>query len=176
MAAVTVKAEKPVVIRGGEFCEGYLLKRVAKERAKGIRIVKLKNFNADDETLSPALKKWLQIMRKDELLTAEVRNKERKALILSSTGYGATGLATNLENWHIEIDNTHSIAFWSFSKNPKLVFWDKNGLLNYYSVVYSREWIENKDWENLTVDLERYQINPDGSVRLVSAQNYVKCE
>lgn len=176
MAAVAVTAQKPVVINGGKFCEKYLLKKIAKEAAKGSRIVKLKTFNTDDETFSSNLKGWLQNMRKDTLIAFELRNKGKKALILSSTSYGATGLATNLECWHIEGDSNQSITFMSFSENPKLVFWDKDGLLNYYSVVYSGEFIHNKDWENLTLDLERYRINPDGSAQLVSEEQNVKCE
>ena len=175
-ASAAVKAQKPIVIEGGKFCEQYLLKKIAKERAKGSRIVKLKPFNTVDKTYSRNLKKWLEDMREDELIAFELRNKTKKALVLVSRSYGATGLATSLENWHIEIDDIHSVTFWSFSKNPRLVFWDKGGLLNYYSVVYSSEWIENKDWENLTVDLKRYKINPDGSAQLVSEKENVKCK
>jgi len=161
---------------GGENCEKYLLKKIVKEKAESSRMVKLKNFNHDDESLSPNVKEWLQYMHKDKLLAFELGNNEQKALLLSSTSYGATGLATSLENWHVGIDKIHSFTFWSFSKNPKLVFWDKDGLLNYYSVVYSDEFISNKDWDNLTVDLERYKISPDGSKQLVSEEGNVKCE
>lgn len=161
---------------GGENCEKYLLKKIAKEKAESNRMTKLKNFNLNDESLFPDVKKWLQNMREDILIAFELRNNEQKALLLSSTSYGATGLATNLENWHVEIGKIHSFTFWSFSKNPKLVFWDKDGLLNYYSVVYSDEFISNKDWENLTVDLERYRISFDGKAQLVSEEGNVKCE
>jgi hypothetical protein len=56
------------------------------------------------------------------------------------------------------------------------VFWDKDGLLNYYSVVYSDEFISDKDWDNLTMDLKLYRINADGSKQLVSEEENVKCE
>jgi hypothetical protein len=173
-ATVAVNAQKPIVIRGGKFCESYLLKKVAKEKVGGSRMVKLKALNPHDKTFSRDLKEWLTNMRQDVLIAFELRNKERKALILGSTPYGATGLATELEYWHIEADGTHSATFWSFSENPSLVFWDKSGSLNYYSVVYSSEWMQ--DWENLTVDLERYRITPDGSTQLVSKESNVKCE
>ncbi len=161
---------------GGEFCEKYLLKKIAKEKSADSRLVKLKNFNPEDETLSPNVKQWLENMRWDELLAAELRNNQQKALLLRSTSYGATGLATSLENWHIEIEGVYSDTFWSFSKNPKLVFWDKDGLLNYFSIVYSDEFIENKDWENLTLDIERYKVSSDGKAQLISEERNLKCE
>jgi hypothetical protein len=160
----------------GEFCEKYLLKKIAKEKSAVSRFVKLKNFNPEDETLSPNVKKWLENMRWDELLAAELRNNQQKALLLRSTSYGATGLATSLENWHIEIEGVYSDTFWSFSKNPKLVFWDKDDLLNYFSIVYSDEFIENKDWENLTLDIERYKVSSDGKAQLISEERNLKCE
>ncbi len=161
---------------GGEFCEKYLLKKITKEKSAGSRLVKLKNFNPEDETLSSNVKKWLENMRWDELLAAELENNQQKALLLRSTSYGATGLATNLENWHIEIEGVFSDTFWSFSKNPKLLFWDKDGLLNYFSIVYSDEFIENKDWENLTFDIERYKVSSDGKAQLMSEERNLKCE
>lgn len=161
---------------GGEFCEKYLLKKIAKEKSDDSRLVKLKNFNPEDETHSPNVKKWLESMRWDELLAAELKNNQQKALLLRSTSYGATGLATSLENWHIEIEGIYSETFWSFSKNPKLMFWDKNGLLNYYSIVYSDEFIENKDWENLTFDIELYKFSSDGKAELANEERNLKCE
>lgn len=161
---------------GGEFCEKYLLKKIAKEKLVSNRLVKLKNFNPEDESLSPTVKKWLESMRWDELLAAELRNDQQKVLLLRSTSYGATGLATNLENWHIEIEGIYSDTFWSFSKNPKLVFWDKDGLLNYYSIVYSDEFIENKDWKNLTFDVELYKVGSDGKTKLANEERNLKCE
>jgi hypothetical protein len=96
--------------------------------------------------------------------------------VLRSVSYGATGLATNLECWHIEAEGNQSVTYLSFSNNPRLVYWDKEGRLNYYSVVYSDEFIHNKDWDNLTFDLERHIINSDGSALLVSEERNVKCE
>jgi hypothetical protein len=175
-AAVAVHAQKPLAIKGGEFCEKYLLKKIAKEKIVGSRLVRLTNFNPNSATLSPGLKKWLRYMREDELVAFELRDRGKRALLLSSTSYGATGLATNLESWRAELDDLHSVDFWSFSKNPRLVFWGKDGRLNYYSVVYSDEFIHNKDWDNLTFDLERHRVSRDGTDELVSEERHVKCE
>jgi hypothetical protein len=175
-AVVAVNAQKPVVIKGGEFCEKYLLKKIAKEKATGSRMVKLRTFNPKNPALSPNLKKWLQYMRKDELVAFELTSGEKKAMLLGSTSYGATGLATGLECWHIEGDVNQFVTYLSFSRNPKLVFWDKDGRLNYYSIVYSDEFIHNHDWDNLTFALERHQVSPEGSDRLVSVEQNVKCE
>jgi hypothetical protein len=161
---------------GGEFCEKYLLKKIAKEKSSDSRLVKLNNFNPEDEALSPNVKKWLESMRWDEMLAAELKNNQQKALLLRSTNMSATGLASNLESWHIEIEGVYSKTFWSFSKNPKLMFWDKNGLLNYYSIVYSDEFIENKDWENLTFDIELYKVGSNGKAELENEERNLKCE
>ena len=175
-AATVACAQGPVVIKGGKFCEKYLLGKIAKERAKGSRLVKLRTLNPKEATLSPDLKKWLRYMREDELIVFELKNQRGKALLLSSTSYGATGLATNLESWRIQIDDLKSVDFWSFSKNPRLVFWDRENRLNYYSVVYSDEFIHNKDWENLTFKLERHRVNRDGADQLLSEERNVKCK
>lgn len=164
---------------GGQFCEKYLLKKIAQEKSLNSQLNRLKNFNPDNEFLSSNVKKWLEYMRKDDLLAAELKNKQRKALLLRSTSYGATGLATSLENWHIEIDNFYSDEFWSFSRNPKLIFWDKNDLLNYYSVIYSDDFFSAtsvRDYNNLTFNVEQYKINPDGKAQLVSEEQNLKCE
>jgi hypothetical protein len=172
-------SENPPVryIKGsGKFCEKYLLKKIAKEKSANSRLVKLKNFNPEDETLSLNIKKWLESMRWEELLAAELSNSQQKALLLRSTSEATTGLASNLENWHIEIEGVYSDTFWSFSKNPNLVFWDKDGLLNYFSIVYSDKFIENKDWENLTFNIERYKVSSDGKAQLINEERNLKCE
>ena len=164
---------------GGEFCEKYLLKKIAKEKSADSQLNRLKNFNPDDESFSPSAKKWLEYMRKDDLLATELKNNQMKALLLRSTSYGATGLATSLENWHVEIDNFYSGEFWSFSRSPKLVFWDKDGSLNYYSVIYSDDFLSatsDRDYNNLTFNIERYKINSDGKAQLVSEEQNLKCE
>ncbi len=161
---------------GGEFCEDYLLKKVGKERAEGSRIVKLKAFNANDETLSSELKEWLQTsIHMEMLVTFKLQRKERNVLILRANVAGATGIASSFNNWYLQLDN-QSIKFLSLSENPELIFWDKDGLLNYYSVKYTSEFIVNKDWDNVTFDLLRYSISPDGESQLVREERNVKCE
>lgn len=77
--------EKPVVIEGGELCEEYLLRKIAKEKAEGSRIAKLKAFNTDDESLSPELKEWLQTsIHVEMLVTFELQRGEKKSLNTSS--------------------------------------------------------------------------------------------
>ncbi len=92
-------------------------------------------------------------------------------IIYSST----TGIASNFQNWHIRLDN-HSVEFLSLSENPKLIFWDKNGLLDYYSITYGGKFLDNKDWDNLTLDLLRYRINFNGESQLLSEEQDVRRE
>ncbi|MGB7070786.1 MAG: hypothetical protein WBD22_14930 [Pyrinomonadaceae bacterium] len=180
-----VKAPTPVVIKGnekaivikggGETCEEYLLRKIAKEEAGGGRTVKLKAFNTDDETLSPELKEWLQTSIHMEMLaTFELRNKETKALILRANLARATGIAANFQNWFIQLDN-RSVNFRSLSKNPELIFCDKDGLLNYYSVDYGRKFLENRNWDNLTLDLKRFRVDAEGKSQLISEETNIRC-
>lgn len=170
-----VNVQKPVLIKGGEICEDYLLQKITKEKAEGSRIAKLKAFNTNDETLSPDLKKWLETRDEKELVASELRHEEKKVLILGSTNTKATGIASNFQNWFIRFDS-QSIEFLSLSENPELIFWDKDDLLNYYLVTYNAQFVENKDWDNLTLDLERYRINAEGKSQLVAEEQNVKCE
>lgn len=161
---------------GGELCENYLLKTIAKENFDGNQVSKLKNFNPDDETLSPELREWLDTsIHLDMLVAFELRDKKNKALLLRANIAGATGIAANFTNWFIQLDN-RSIIFRSLSENPKLIFRDRNGLINYYSIGYGEAFLQNRDWENLTVDLEQYRISSDGSTELVRDEQNVKCE
>lgn len=167
---------QPIVIKGGELCTDYLLQKIAKEKAEGSRMTKLKTFNTDDKTFPDGLKKWLKDADEEKLDASELLLNENKSLILHSTNTRATGLASNLQYWYIGLGEGQSITFVSFSKNPSLIFWDKSGSLNYYSIVYSDQFIEDKDWDNLTLDLERYRINAEGKSQLVSEEQNVKCE
>src|SRR5687767_7231519 len=79
---IAVNAQKPVLIKGGEICEDYLLEGISKEKAEGSRIVKLRAFNTSNEMLSPDLKKWLETRDEREVVASELRHKEKKVLIL----------------------------------------------------------------------------------------------
>jgi hypothetical protein len=175
------KVKSPIRrIKGdGQFCEKYLLKKIAKEKSASSRSLRLKNFNPNEETLSPGVREWIENVWKETLFAAEIRNKQQKALLLNATLRAATGLSSSLQNWHIEIDNFYSDEFWSFSDNPKLAFWDKEGLLNYYSVVYSEDFLSatsDRDYNKLTFKIERYKINLDGKAQLISEEQNIKCE
>ncbi len=172
------KASRPVrfVKDGGEFCEKYLVKKIAKEKEEDSRTFKLKAFDIEDESLSPKLKDWLQTSIHTEMLvTYELRHKEKKVLLLRANVAGATGIASNFTNWFIQFDNL-SLNFRSLSEDPKLIFLDKNGLLNYYSVDYGDKFLEKRDWDNLTLDLFRYRINPNGESELLSEEYNLMCK
>jgi hypothetical protein len=194
MAAV---AQKPFVIRGGELCEGYLLKKIAREQAKGSRMVKLKAkeplpvgmgrgaenspivrlsvFKTHNRALSASLEKWLKNEDVENLAAFRLDHKEKQALILGSTNIGATGIASNFQNWHIRLAN-HSIEFLSLSENPRLIFWDRRGQLNYYAIDYGDEFLKDRNWDNLTLDLRLFRISSDGEARLVSEEQDVRCK
>jgi hypothetical protein len=77
-AAVSIKAQKPAVIKGGKLCEKYTLKKAAKDKAEGSRVVKLKAFDRNDESLPPDAKKWLDEIANEETLVAhELRCGEK---------------------------------------------------------------------------------------------------
>ncbi|CAN5507349.1 hypothetical protein BH10ACI1_BH10ACI1_29320 [soil metagenome] len=172
------KASRPVrfVKDGGEFCEKYLIKKIAKEKAEDSRTFKLKAFDIEDESLSPKLKDWLQTSIHTEMLVPyELRRKEKKVLLLRANVAGATGIASNFKNWFIQFDDL-SINFRSLSGDPKLIFLGKDGLLNYYSVDYGDKFLEKRDWNNVTMDLFRYRINSNGQSELLREEKNVKCE
>lgn len=182
---------------GGAICENYLLKIIAKEKIEKTRlvklnskepqpirmgrsaenspIVKLKVFETDNKFLSDDLEKWLQSRDIENLVGFELQHGEKKALILGSNNIAATGIASNFQNWYIRLDN-QPIKFLSLSENPKLIFWDKTGLLNYFSISYGDKFLENKDWDNLTLDLLRYRVNKDGKSELVNKESNVRCD
>jgi hypothetical protein len=189
-------AQKPVVIRGGELCEGYLLKKIAHEQAKGSRMIKLKAkeslpvgmgrgaenspavrlsvFETRNRSLSESLEGWLRNEDIENLVVFRLQHKEKQALILGSTNISATGIASNFQNWHIRLAN-HSIEFLSLSENPRLIFWDRSGQLNYYAIDYGDEFLKDRNWGNLTLDLRLYKVGSDGKARLVREEQDVRC-
>lgn len=159
---------------GGEFCEKYLLKKAAGEMAEGNRVVKLRAFNAAAKTLSPDLKTWLAKIDDEKLAAYEIRSDDKTALLLRSTNPGAAGIASNFQHWYLQLDN-YSINVQSLSENPALFFLGKDGLLNYYSVDYGEKFLEDRDWDNLTLNLNRYRVGPDGTAQTISEERDVKC-
>lgn len=143
--------------------------------AEGNRIVKVRTFNAAAKTLSSDLKTWLAKIDDEKLAAYEVRSNDKSALLLGSTNPGATGIASNFQNWYLQLDN-YSINIQSLSENPALFFWDKDGLLNYYSVDYGEKFLEDRDWDNLTLNLNRYRVGPDGTAQTISEERDVKCQ
>jgi len=137
-------------------------------------MVILKALNADAKT-SPDLKKWLETRDEEKLVAVELRYKEKKALILGSANLGATGIASNFQNWYVRFDE-HSVEFLSLSEDPKLIFWDRSGLLNYYVVDYGSKFLEHRDWDKVAFDLLRHGVSPDGESRLVSEERNVRCK
>lgn len=165
-----------LIKNGGKYCEKYILRKIALKESDENKLIKLKNFNPHDESLSANIKKWLGFMRIEDLEVSKLKNNKQEVLLLSLTALAATGLSTSLENWHIEIDNFYSGSFWSFSKNPKLVFWDKKGMLNYYSVVYSDDFLSaTSKRENLTFNIEHYRVF-DGKTELIKKEINLSCK
>lgn len=164
----------PGIIAGGKFCEKYLLSKIAADKDEASTLSELK-FNPKDKNLPAAAKTWLDSAVQATLAANRLQGKGKNFLLLHAENTAATGLAANLEYWLIQFDRK-AIEFQSFSENPQLIWLDKAGALNYYSVVYSDEFIENKDWDNPTYKIEKYHVNPVGEKVLVSTENYLKCE
>lgn len=174
-AALRDANRPPRTIKGGPLCENYVLAKIAALKTRGSQLVKLKGFNTQNEIISPDLKKWLETADPEKLVSFELKSGEKKALILGSRNIRSTGLASNFESWVIEIDG-HSIEFQSLSYDPRLIFWDKNGSLNYYVVDFSSEFIEERDFDHPSLDLKRFVINNDSKSQLVSEERNVKCK
>jgi len=167
-------AERQIQAQDG-FCENYILGRINKEGSQAGRARKLDDSRIDEGTKSPELSKWLSKADPHLLSAYELTYNGARALLLHSKSVGATGLASSLEYWFLEVDSKYSVSFTSFSKNPNLVFWDHDGVLNYYSVLYSDDFVENKDWDNLTFNIQHYKVSPDVGTELVETERNVKC-
>jgi hypothetical protein len=175
LTAVTVDAQTPVVIKGGKLCEKYLLKKVAKDEAEGSRVLRLSAFDRGDKKLPADVRKWLEDVNEETLGAHELRYGHERVLMLNAASRAATGLAVNFHYWYIKTDRV-AVEFMSQSENPRLIFWDREGALNYYAVDFSSEFVERKDWGNVTLDLQRYRVSPDGEPQLVAEERNVKCE
>jgi len=167
--------EKPFFIRGGKFCEDYLLKKVTEEKNPDEIIEKIKTFNTDNELLSPELKQWLDTADMEQLEVFKLARREETVLILGSRNIRAAGIASEFQNWFVQLGG-QSIGFMSLSKDPRLIFFDKNNLLNYYVVDFSIQFMHNRDWDNPTFDLQRFRVDIDGKPQLLSEERFVECK
>jgi len=162
------------VIKGGPLCENYLLAKIGSLKDPDTQLLKLKGFSVKKEALSPDLKKWLKTANAEKLVSFELKSDVKKVLVLGSRNIEATGLASNLEYWAVEVDD-HLIEFQSLSDNPRLIFWDKNGFLNYFVVDFSSEFIEQRDFDHPSLDLRMFIMNDEGKPQLQNEERNVKC-
>lgn len=170
------KSPSKIIKVNGKFCEEYLLKKIKSEITTHSKLVKRKTFSADDGSISSELKEWLEIGENHEQpKTYELKYKSKKALLLNGYIVGSTGIASNFREWFIEI-NKKSATFWSLSDNPRLIFWDKGGELNYYQIDFSEIQNHFDDKEILYLNFRRFKIDQNGKPQMVSEEKDVQCD
>lgn len=164
-----------VISRGGKFCEGYLIRKSSADRASDLSVSKLDKSSIDAEATKPPLSEWLHKVSDDTVLHAHNIRSNGKTATLMATPNRASGLAVNYRNWYLEV-NGSSLSFSSLSDNPSLIFWDRDGTIKLYTVQFTKEFIIDKNWKNLRLDVLLYQWNGSGEYRLIAEERNLVCK
>jgi len=127
-------------------------------------IQKLNNYQLDNSEY----KSWLDTMKinRDGIKIYYLKYRDNHAFLFVSNNMNSTGLGSNFYYWYIHTKN-YALHFESLSDTPKLIFFDNKGCLNYYSIDYNSEWLDIKDWDNIKLDISKYELSNKGESFLI---------
>lgn len=105
-------------------------------------------------------KKWL--FNLEEIEWYEMKSKFEKEKILLGFAFNrqSTGLRSNFyDAIIINYDRNLFYEFITLSNDPKLFFFDNKSILNFFRVDYSTEFINTKNWDEVILEIIKYQSN-----------------
>lgn len=172
-------------------CIHSLVQRILTERGNSTDIAELALFEADNGTIRerynrlirfvrsrsidadapPDFEKWLDGIQLDQISVFEIRADGRSALAFRSLLSGATGMSVRYLQWMV-VSEKSVVGFESLSDNPRMIFWDKEGRINYNAIVES----EPKANAGGPWDAVWYRLSPSGKVEVVQADRRVDCK
>ncbi len=163
-----------IIPGGGKFCEDYLIKQSRVDRAADLALQKLDKSSIDGKINKPPLSEWIISISDPTVLHAhEIYSGGRNATFLV-TPNSASGLAVNYRNWYLEVDG-RPVSFVSLSENPSLIYWDRQGSLKFYRVDFTKDFIIDKNWNNVRVNVFLYRWEVSGEYRLISEERNLAC-
>lgn len=164
-----------IIPHGGKFCEDYLIRKSSAARAADLSVSRLDKSSIDAKAFKLPLSDWLQNVSDNTVLQANEISSNGQTATLLATPNRASGLAVNYRNWYLEV-NGSPLSFTSLSDNPSLIFWDHDGKLKLYTIQFTKEFIIDKNWKNLRLDILLYQWNGSGEYRLIDEERNLVCK
>lgn len=127
----------------------------------------------DSNLISPGLSKLLKDIR-GELLAYRFKGARQTALLMHTTRIGDPVSEDSIQDWFVQVGQ-NVVRFKSIATNPNLLFWDKEGGLNYFTVLYSEVAMKNVSSNFVSLDFKRFRLLDGDTPVLIEEQKSVRC-
>ncbi|MNE37500.1 hypothetical protein D3C80_1313530 [compost metagenome] len=160
--------EKPLQLTKKPYKQGSFILDL------GTNHIILRNGKKGGKIKDDYVSEWLTQVDHDDIKVYGLKKDKQLYFLMSAPIEQATGLATNITKWLvIDADKKRGYGFNSLSENANL-FYLKDNTLRSTIFDYSEDFINNKDYDNMTWEVNYYQI-VGGEKKLV--KSFVsKCE
>ena len=160
---------------GGLFCADYIASKIKGDNNSELTITRENISVVLDEGMTSRIATWLEMVSWEEIEVFSVASETRELNLLKSRNPRATGLATSLTPWVLDFGDS-AVSFTSLLKEPTFIFWKNDRSLTLYTVQFNGDFVIDKDWENMRVDIISYEVSALGKYRVLNVERNVACE
>lgn len=159
--------------RTDESCDALIAERLDRVRKIGSRTPKRLGAPFNQKLISPTLNTLLKDVSVGEVLIYRFKGPRQTALIMITTRVGRPLSADSIQDWFIQVGE-NAVRFKSIATNPNLIFWDKEGRLNYFTLLYSDVVAKDGSSNLASLDLRRLRLL-DGITEVIEEEKKVRC-
>lgn len=127
----------------------------------------------DSTLISPGLSHLLKDVS-GELLAYRFRGPRQTALLMHTTRVGGPLSEDSIQDWFVQVGQ-NVVRFKSIATNTNLFFWDKEGRLNYFTVLYSDVAVKDVSSNLISLDFRRFRLLDGATTELIEEQKSVRC-
>jgi hypothetical protein len=157
-----------------ESCDTIVAERLDRVRKINRATPKRILFPLNQKLKSRAVSEFLNDVEVGELFAYGVKGPKETALIISTTRVGKPLSEDSIQDWFIQVGES-AVRFRSIATNPNLIFWDKEGRLNYITLSYSDGVAIDASPNIVSLDFRRMQLRASGVTELIEEEKNVRC-
>lgn len=155
-------------------CDTLIAERLDRVRKRGSRTPKRLYPPVNQKLISPALNDMTKNGGLGELLAYRFKGPRKTALLMHTTRVGSPLSEDSIQDWFIQVGQNVA-RFKSIATNPNLLFWDEEGRLNYFTILYSEGAVMNASSNLVSLDFRRFRLMDSGAMQLVEEDKNVRC-
>lgn len=95
--------------------------------------------------------------------------------LLKSRKTGATGLAFSYIEWAFDFGDS-AVSFVSHLEVPTFFYLKNDGSVRLYIVDFNGDFVIDKDWSNVRVNLITYDVSPSSAYEIFDIERNVACK